>query len=184
MTAPRIRFYCLALPGDAPQLGFDYLEALHQAGLAVKACPIGPMFLHGRWPELMHLFVGADMPDGRYVNVVCAPIGLPLGYASTRAASGPPIGVVPGVATRDRDVVYAPQTALAGLYTVGAPNVALVMAPRAEPPGGELQALTRYQRVCAPTESEATKLHALGVAADAIPPQSLPTVLRAMVDAL
>lgn len=189
----KVRFYCLALPSDAPQLGVDYLTAIAGTGLGVVALPIGPAFLMaGPWPRLLHHFTAA-VPAGQYVNVVCAPLGLSLGFASSRAemgASTPPMrkqgSKVIELPGDEDDIVYVPQTALSGLFTVGVPNVAIVQPPGAaqpRPSESELQALRQYDFVLSPTEAAVTAFALLDISAIHVPPDAgqLAKILGALV---
>lgn len=188
MSEPCVRFYCLALPSDGPQLGFDYLEALDHTDFGVRACPIGPAYLMaGDWPRLLHLFTGPPL-GGRdtegnlveFVNVVCAPPGLSLGFAMTaRQVAGPR-----DAAAAPDDVVYQPKTALAGLYTIGVKNIAITMPRPALPDEAECAALALYDFVLCPTSEDAEMLGTLGVPALHVPPdpQLLDKILRALID--
>lgn len=178
--ASRVRFYCLALPSDAPSAGFDYLEAIHNANISVKACPIGPVFIAGQWPKLMHLFA-APMPGDRYVNVVCSPLDLSLGFAMSKAGVAPPVGIPGSAPEGSREVVYAPKTAISGLYTVGVPNIAITSAPRRQASKGDLDALVKYDVVIVPNENDIESFHHLGIEVMLTPPEAFPGILRTIL---
>ena len=185
---PRVRFYCLALPSDGPQLGFDYLEAIERTNLGVRACPIGPAFLMaGPWPRLSHLFMGEPLGlRDRFVNVVCAPPGLSLGFAMTARDVAPPPDL-PGVmkpVEREEAIVYQPKTALSGLYTVGVKNVAITMPKPAPPDDPERQALLQYDFVLCPSAADAAAMGALKIPGLYVPPDAaiLEKILVALLD--
>jgi hypothetical protein len=163
-----VRYYCLVTLGEGPFLGYDVLQALARGGFDVRACPIGAAFLaYPPWLEVMHLFT-AGPPSPPFINMVCAPLCYLLGQPTT--------GVDFAGLKGDPTIVYQPQTALMGLYTVGVPNVAVTL-PRA-PTGpategavsSEIQALEKYDLVIAPTEEDAQGLRDLGVSAISVPP--------------
>jgi hypothetical protein len=181
-----IRFFCLVLPSEGPQAGFDYLEALEATELGVRAAPIGPAFLmSGRWPELQHLFFIGQVAKS-YINVVCSPPNLLLGHTlravdvapsqdersrpdTSRAA--PPV-FAEGTSVDPLEPVYQAQTALAGLYTIGVPNIAITM-PRPKPPDDhEIAALMKYDAVLSPSDRDADALGMLGVPAMHLPPET------------
>jgi hypothetical protein len=165
VNAPAVRYYCLVTSGPGPFLGFDYLEAIDISGVGVRACPIGPAFIvDPPWAELMHLFSGGN-PEGKYVNVVCAPLGYSLGARTTGIDWAGPKG--------DPSVVYQPRTALAGLYTVGVPNVAITLP--IDSWGGaddELQVLQQYDFVFCPTDEHVEAFKGVGISAHHVPPDA------------
>jgi hypothetical protein len=177
-----IRYFCLVLPNGGASLGYDYLEAFDKTELGVRACPIGPAFLMSEpWIKLNHLFHIGQIAKS-YVNVVCAPPNLLMGtrlrVTDVKAPSRLPSpgeetkpfalsAPIPGAASED--VVYEPQTALGGLFTVGVPNIAITM-PRPKPPDeDEVRALCQYDAVLAPTADDASTLRHLGIIAFHVP---------------
>ena len=167
---PRIRFHCLVNPGPGPHLGFDHLAAIDSTGIGVRAVPIGLAILTADpWSALEHCFRGPPPDDGEYVNIVCAPPRYSLGTQATRAAIAPPTVVPPGMRVPalpgdEDEIVYRPMTALAGLYTVGVPNIAITM-PQPKPTDDEIGALGRYDRVFTPNAEAARRLGELGIKA-------------------
>jgi len=116
-------------------VSYQYLIALRVSGIKPRAIPIGGMQLPERakqdrawshWLQVADAFEG-DLASVS-VNVVCVPMGVPLGK-SVKAAEF----VVPDkrakVATPEvkapEEVVYEPNTAISGLYTQGMVNIAL-----------------------------------------------------------
>lgn len=168
-----LRYFCMVMPTGGPSLGFDYLEALHLTGLGVKACPIGPAFLmSGPWPALMNLFVGPGQVAKAFVNVVCAPPDLLMGQALREVDVKPPSGAGPLTGEKAREeVVYKPQTAISGLFTVGVPNIAITAARPRPPSEHEITALLKYDAVITPSETDAMVLKGLGVVAIHMPPE-------------
>lgn len=159
--SPGVRYYCIVAPSRPGEalLGFDYLEAIDGSGVGVRACPIGAAFLMDKpWIDLLHLFSG-EAPKDNYVNVVCAPIGCLLGSATSGVDFAGPKG--------SPDVVYRPQTALAGLYTVGVPNVAITLPHEDD---ADLQALQQYDFVLCPSDNYVEAFHDIGVTAHHVPP--------------
>lgn len=170
----KVRYHCLAAPAPpGNHLGFDVLLALHQAGIAVRALSIGPAFLmHPPWNALYKLFE-AEL-DENYVNIVCAPPNLSLGAPMRAHEVAAPQDVRFARAT-DSNPVYRPQTALAGLHTVGVPNIAITL-PRPKPPSpAEITILNHYNVVLCPSLHMTVELVEAGVhnaehaAPDAIP---------------
>lgn len=174
-----IRFYLVVQ--DA---GLEYLEALAAAKLRVKPCPIGPAFLTGRWAALMELF-NAPMPGQRYVNMVCAPPSFPLGSPLRADPCDPRSGTrTPGA--NDTEIVYKPSTAFAGLYTVGVPNVAVVLG-HDRPSDDEIVTLGKYNAVFTPTEAAAEDLRRRGVSQASMvfpEPRELSKLLSLFTDTL
>lgn len=184
MDAAVIRYFCLVLPNGGASLGFDYLVALEQTGLGVVACPIGPAFFMAEpWIKRNHLFRGGAIAKN-YVNVICAPPNLLMG-TQLRAVDVKAPGRLPGPgeetgvlelsAPRASDpaaeVVYEPQTALGGLFTVGVPNIAITMSRPRAPEEHEVRALGQYDAVIAPTAEDAAALRHLGIVAFHVPPE-------------
>jgi len=190
MADALIRYFCMVLPNGGAQLGFDYLEAFDKTGLGVRACPIGPAFLmSGGWPKLTPLFfIGQNAK--RYVNVVCAPPGLFMGHVLRAIDVKPPPDVLKSSLVSSEDtnpdakdierIIYDPQTALSGLFTVGVPNIAVTMPKPKLPDEKETSVLRRYDAVLCPTVEDANALRQLGIIAFQMPPE--PTLLARVVD--
>lgn len=180
-----IRFFCLVVPGGG--LGFDYLEALAKTSLGVVANPIGAAyFATAPWSTASHLFMPRELVKS-YVNVVAAPPGYLMGR-SLRATDVKAPPRLPGAGEETRpfaasapqagdpnaELVYEPQTALSGLYTVGVPNIAITM-PRPRPPEDhEVRALCQYDAVISPTSEDAAALRHLGITAFSVSPNAEP----------
>jgi hypothetical protein len=159
------------LPNGGGSLGFDYLDAFDKTALGVLACPIGMAYFAAEpWSDVGRLFMGR--PAARYVNVVCAPPNLLMGQR-LRASDAPVLGsdgevrAIPSGKTES--IIYEPQTALAGLYTVGVPNVAITMARPRPPEDHEIRALAQYDAVLCPSSSGTEELQRLGVVAMHVP---------------
>jgi hypothetical protein len=172
----RLRYFCMALPGAGRSAGFEYLEALSQTGYGVKACAIGPAFLmSGPWPALMSLFTGPEQVAKRFVNIVCAAPGLLMGQAlravDVKPPAGPGLPSVGSVSQNTDEVIYRPQTALSGLYTVGVPNVAITAAHPILPDEHEVTALSKYDAILTITDEDARTLKHLGLLALYMPPE-------------
>jgi hypothetical protein len=187
MSDAAVRFFCLMLPNGGAGLGYAYLEAFDQTGLGVKACPIGPAYLGADpWPKYAHLiFIGQVARS--FVNVVVAPPNLLMGtrlratdvkppnHLPTAGEETAPFALSAGTpatpAAAAEEVVYEPQTALGGLYTVGVPNIAITL-PRPKPPEDhEVRALAQYDAILCPTDADATALRHLGLVAFNVPPE-------------
>jgi hypothetical protein len=69
-----------------------------------------------------------------------------------------------------KEVFYEPQTALAGIYTVGCKNVAITGIAPKPPDSKEVSALRRYDAIIAPTEADRDALQAVGLEAMHVPP--------------
>ncbi len=147
-----IRYFCQVHPGAAGETPAGYLEALAATGRAVRAQPIGVanFDIDGRWRLLRHLFITPMTTP--FVNVVCAPAGLSLGQRFTLKIDRR----LGHVQTRP-DVVYEPETALVGYYTLGCFNVAIT-SPFPAPSPHELQALAKYDLVICPRPADALEL--------------------------
>jgi hypothetical protein len=159
-----LRYFCVVAPGAAGDMGHAYLQALVATGIRVRALPIGgaaAMNAERRWYELGKLFT---TPMAPFVNIVCAPPGLQLGTRTPMTAMGgtrdlvkqegrttdvmvfpPELRELLGPQKDASDIVYEPQTALAGLYTVGCKNVAIVYG--GAPDAVELEVLGNYDLV-------------------------------------
>jgi hypothetical protein len=195
MSDARIRFWCLVLPTDGLQLGAEYLAAIDATRLGVRACPIGPAFLMaGLWPKFQNLFLGVFDVAKTYVNIVCAPPNLLMGTTlraadvmpnrdeKSRLIQGPKLPLAEGTKIEPHEPIYKAQTALAGLYTVGVPNVAITMARPKPPDEHEIAALLKYDAVLAPSDKDADDLGMLGVPAIYLPAE--PDRLRAFLSLL
>jgi hypothetical protein len=170
------------MPNGGTQLGFDYLEALSKTGLGVAACPIGPAYLNAEpWSKVTQLFTPHPVAKD-YVNIVVAPPNLFMGMRLRAVDVTPPSHlpfpgeeIAPAVPQRidpSSEVIYEPQTALSGLYTIGVPNIAVTLAWPKPPEDHEIRALAQYDAVFAPTAEDALALRALGVLAMHIPPDT------------
>ena len=170
MSLAKIRYFCLIMPGPGPLLGFDYLEALHETGLGVRACPIGAavFLMDAPWNKINHLFMGGAVEDTSFINVVCSPPNLLMGAAMKASDVKPPKGVgAPTGDIRSDETIYKPQTALSGLFTVGAgiKNIAITI-PKPKPPDEhEIRALQLYDAVLTPNLADAMTFEGLGISA-------------------
>lgn len=173
-----VRYFCLVTDGDHGNDSHAYLEAFSRTTRAVRGIPIGHAGISDeeRWYEIGHLFMTPLAQP--FVNVVCAPSGMLMGTRTPLdlsraedlpedlplelrrvldAGGGPrPVRATPS------DLIYIPQTAIAGLYTVGCPNVAIVGADLVLD-AREIAALARYDRVICPTLERTLALHYQGV---------------------
>lgn len=196
--APRsIRFFCVVGPTGlvAADTGHAFLRALEDARLHVRALPIGPggiFLVERKWYQLGVAFTRPmQLP---YINIVCAKAGELMGTATpastfAKADALPPElrellardGFVPG--SKSADVEYTPTTVFSSLYTVGVPNVAIVIGV---PDGAELRVLGRYDLVIWPEATDEDTVRArhaspLAMQSWYIPPaqaQRLPGILR------
>ncbi len=172
--AARIR-YSAMLGIDTPLPAASYLRALDATGLGVRV-----LSLLGGMVDLKQLNAHAVAPWAhvglftapvaeRYVNIVAAPPGLMLGDAMRAVDMRVPFGKTshpnPHPIADKNEVVYTPQTALAGRYTVGVPNVAITCAPTAdaELAPHERAALAQYSAVITHTQEHAIALEKAGV---------------------
>lgn len=184
-----LRFFCCVAPGPVGEVPLRYLEALVGTGIPTMTAPIGLAFMGvmgPRWQALSHTFTTELVQP--YVNIVCAPPGLLMGSpirASDMQLSGPERAellsdglALPPAPTEQGDdadeVVYKPQTALAGLYTVGVPNIAITDTRPKPPDTNELRALGRYDAVCCSSIADADALRRLGVDAEFRAPDARP----------
>jgi hypothetical protein len=180
-----VRFFSLVAPGSVGDVGYAYLTAIAATGARVRALPIGPAAALGfeaRWWRIGHLFtVPLDLP---FVNVVCAPIGMSMGMHAPVSNLGTeddlPTDMPPNVrefmlrgARRAKahpdKLAYEPQTVLAGLYTVGCKNVAIVAIEEGGPmpDARELAAIAKYDRVLVSSIAGTAILRANGIEAAA-----------------
>lgn len=183
----RIRYFCMVgLPAPKDHAGFwwpdtayAYLEALALTSLGIRVIPIGgaPFNVdaaHGwkRWRDRADLFTG-DVSPG-FLNVVCAPIGLPSGapqFAGPEHEGSGPI--------RPGDLLYEPQTALTGLWTAGHRNIAITsIKARAGELAVDLPMLRKYDVVIVTEEDYVEGLIAGGVKAQFCPPSDLELLAR------
>jgi hypothetical protein len=115
--------------------------------------------------------------DEPYINVVCAPPNFMLGSAVRVRDCAPGTGVDAQMTTHiridaadeDEEIVYEPQSALCGLFTVGCANVAITGVHPMPSHPHELECLRRYSRVITPAPAEAAALRHLGVEASFVP---------------
>lgn len=187
MEVARIRYFCQLTLEDAPLPSVAYLAALAKAGWGVRAlsifgmpAPVGP------WAPYAALFATPMAPA--YLNVVCALPGMPMGAprkASELAGAMRGPGGLTHAAGKD-EVVYLPQTALAGLFTVGVPNVAItVPPPRDSISDEEWRTLERYDLVLTLTETMAELLATdHGVKAVVAPPERVAEAIAHLVPPL
>lgn len=148
---------------DSEKLGFSYLKACLDTGLGVRVMPIGMVrFDIEPWCRVPHAFMPSLKAD--YINVVCAPPGIPMGAAVSATQFG-------NEQAKQEGAVYEPPTALSGLFTVGVANIA-ILTGKGEISPKELEALKLYESVVCPTEEGAEELAAQGVRAVSIPPES------------
>ncbi len=176
-----LRFFCCVAPGPVGEVPLRYLEALVGTGIPTLTAPIGLAFMGvmgPRWQALSHTFTTELVEP--YVNIVCAPPGLLMGSpirasdmqmsASERAeliSDGLALPPAPAEHGEDADeIVYVPHTALAGLYTVGVPNIAITDTRPKPPDANEIRALAQYNRVVCSNTKDVVALRALGVDAD------------------
>lgn len=138
----KIRYACPTSPGmDKGGLAFQYLQILMETGLGVRIMPIGvALFDRAPWDEVPEVFTNAL--DTEYINVVCAPPGLTLGANISAAQFGND--------KASEDPAYKPTTAIAGLYTIGVPNIAILDGKGDFEPE-ELEALKKYSKVMCST---------------------------------
>lgn len=168
-----IRYFCIALPGQKPQLGFEYVKAMDDAGLDVRVMSIGPAFLATKpWSDVHHLFLTPLAK--RFINVVCAPAGYMMGTTVKASDIAPPKSVVGGTekTPAPHAVVYRPQTALSNLFTVGVTNIAITRSWPQPPDTDELAVLGRYDAVVCPSDKDRLVFEQLGIDARVIDPES------------
>lgn len=169
-------------PEVEPQLGFDYLEAIDQAGLEVRGCPLGPVFVAQQpWCRLSHLFLPSE--PGPYLNMVCAPPSFVLGRELTGVMVAPDLRIAKDRTKATTDVVYQPFKAITALYTAGVRNIAVVAPQSVSLAEDEVQALRRYDQVFCPSEPATRVLAALDIKAVHAPPEpeALAALLRPLV---
>jgi len=158
-----------------PDIAWRYAIALRSLGLRMLAlggaqfqfyipkAQQDPTIRH--WQTLADEFVAELAPT--FVNVVCAPVGLPLGTIRE---------------TKELGTVYTPDTALHGLLTVGVRNIAITAARREKFDGSvepteitprEVTALKQYDAVISPYEADVDTLGQAGVRAHCMSATSL-----------
>ena len=181
-----LRFFCCVVPGPPGEVPRRYLKALIATGIPTLTVPIGMAFMGTagpQWQKLSGTFTTAL--EEPYVNIVCAPPGLLMGSpirASDMQISpaeraelvcdGLAVPPAPSAVGDDAsELIYTPQTALAGLYTVGVPNIAITDTRPKPPDANEIRALAQYDRVVGPNRSDRDALVDVGVAAEWLPPQ-------------
>lgn len=148
-----IRFFCEVSPGVAGAVAFAYLEALSNVGRAIRAQPIGMASFEPPWRQATRLFL--TPMSAPFVNIVCARPGLDLGQRFA-------LKVLKRLGNKQDlpDVVYQPNTALVGYYTVGCVNIAIT-GVRPPPSPEEVSALAKYDAVICPTEEDTVELRRL-----------------------
>lgn len=175
---PDIRFFCLTLPGTAaPQLGFDYVQALLSAQHRVRIMAIGTTwFDEPPWCDVAEHFTTELQSD--FVNMVCVPPNFPLG-ASIKVEDVIAPENLPGYihpegesSMSPNEVIYDPPTALGGLYTVGVKNIACTR-PVPTPTDREIQNLKQYDEIWVPFEMDAEIFTELGLSVSRKGPSDL-----------
>ncbi len=166
------------VPGPAGVVPQRYLQALVDTGIPVLTAPIGIAFIGALEPQWQALSATLNTELKKpYVNIVCAPPGLLMGSpmrASDMQMSPAertelicdgldvPPAPVEDVGGGD-EIIYVPQTALTGLYTVGVPNIAITDTRPKPPDVHEIRALAQYDHVFAPSIADCAALCRLGV---------------------
>jgi hypothetical protein len=172
-----IRYFCVAGTGHAGDLSYKYLLALRDTGRDLRALAIGTAVLAGRWAKNARLF--ATEIRQPFVNVVCAPTGMQLGTRvgsrhMALAGNVPPElrEVIGDAGNHQEEIVYEPQTALSGLYTVSCKNVAITWVHPKPPDENEIAHLRKYDAIICPTPEDTLALRALGLEALYMEPDS------------
>ncbi|MFH1834237.1 MAG: hypothetical protein ABH877_04360 [bacterium] len=140
MGTKRVRMFLIAGPRQLgaftwADVSYQYLIALRVSGIKPRAIPIGGLQLPERakqdrawshWLQVADAFQG-DL-GAVSVNVVCIPLGVPLGKSVMASEFVVPDRLakiaVPEV-KEPGETVYEPSTAISGLYTDGMVNIAL-----------------------------------------------------------
>ncbi|MCJ7796361.1 MAG: hypothetical protein MUQ56_06285, partial [Thermoleophilia bacterium] len=117
------------------------------------------------------------------VNVVCVPLGIPLGKQVMARDLVVPLalsGIEPPVVKGPGEAVYEPQTAIAGLHTSGMVNVAITgrlptaaLGPLIEGDVSFLAGSRNYDLVLCPQMQDVTWLCGRGIEARWCPPPQL-----------
>lgn len=164
-----LRLFCQVQPGAAGDGAYRWLMASYGTGMSTRAIPIGASSLTAdrRWYEVASLFMTPIQTP--FVNVVHAPCGLMMGGRMEMSSSlvDMPMALQKAIGDRPKratpgKAVYEPQTALAGLYTVGCVNVA-ILASAAGIDDRETRALRRYDSVICEDESDAEMLRSRSI---------------------
>lgn len=165
-----VRFFCQAVAADS--IPFRYARALSESRPIRVVSILGGMaaFTPGSvWYQHQDWFGGVI--EGPYINVVCAPPGVLLGSPLRASEMMPPqVAKLTGSpADAPDEVVYTPQTAFCGLYTVGVPNLAITGVVPKPPRHHELACLRQYDTVVAPSTTDREALRLLGIDAMYVP---------------
>lgn len=171
-----VRYFCPPMASPASKMAFDYLKAINQTGVGVRATALGLAAFTPPWDTVAELF--NNTLENRYTNIVCSPMGLVMGQTMRSSDVAPPSD--PGA----DDIIYTPPPTFVGLMTVGVSNIAIT-----KPPVGdgvdkqfqeELTALDKYDVVLCPTQQDVDGFKKLGIDARFCPPdtQKLLPVLR------
>jgi len=161
-----IRYFCSVAPGAAGDIAHGYLQALSSLGRPFRAQSIGMAAFdcERRWWRVSALFQTPVRTP--YVNIVCARLGLKLGHAMPLGRLGPSEHLPDGSEAAGSDaldalerqiggklkpaeLVYQPESALVGLYTVGCVNIAITFDVGHASPR-ELEALSKYDAIITP----------------------------------
>ena len=177
------------LPGSTywPGISYYYLCAFREEGLCVRAMSVsGGVWLqagnpdYDHWREVRDVFATPVRASDRIVNIVCAPLGLPLG--APRSGRDMKRGAIAdGIGPAEK--LYRPATALAGLYTEGVRNIAITGMQRGQyPHEGETDVLAEYDIVCAPRPCDERELQRLNVRCGYWAPEFFAKLLKSMED--
>jgi hypothetical protein len=176
-TTTNIRMFCPLGPRDLeaeswwPDVSYKYVCALRAAGLEPRVIPIGGMQLGGmthvehdrawrHWKRMGDDGLFTRGLTARFVNIVCAPVGLEVGSNLTmRDFAKPP--QVPGrdpAAGREDEVVCESTSALAALWTADMVNIAITGFTDESVAVQDVLALKKYSLVLCPTMRDVTEL--------------------------
>lgn len=160
--------------GAAGDIPYAYLQLMHGMGYRLRVLPIG-LASNGdaRWMKFRHLLV--EPMSSPFVNIVCAPLGLSMGVAFSASDVGAQAmkdaehtkDLLPQA--KDSAPAYVPQTALAGLCTVGCANIAILMPLTPERAQAldrlelEKRALAQYDLIICPTAEDVEGMRYLGL---------------------
>jgi len=136
------RFLCFVGADDGLQdvwsrRSYEYLSAIRDAGLLVRAISVGAARLESRrgsgpaWSNVADAFTYQALAGSLRVNVVCAPLGMYLGAPKKTTSIDAETG------GRVEQTGYDPSTAIRGLWTEGMINVAIT--------GGETQSRSEIE---------------------------------------